>query len=72
MVENRALPSKTPQRRRNDPAVRAAAMAAAAADADKRPRRRGSGLLGGMLFLIGCAAGGALATAFGLPRAFGL
>ncbi len=69
VVNNGMASTRSRQRRRNDPAVLAAAAAAAAAI---RPRGRSISLTGAILFLAGCGAGGAIATAAGLFRVLGL
>jgi hypothetical protein len=60
-----AAPVATPQRRRNDPAVLAAAAA-------KARQQQGIGAIHAILFLLACAAGGALVAMSRLTEALGL
>jgi hypothetical protein len=66
VVNNGMAPATSPQRRRNDPAMLAAAAARA------QPRGRNITAIGAVLFLAACAIGGALFTASGLTGELGL
>lgn len=60
VIDNRMAPVAPPQRRRTDPVMPLTVVAAVPA------RRRFLTVIGAILFLIGCAAGGALVTISGL------
>jgi hypothetical protein len=64
------IPAATPQRRRSDQKPVPFVVPGPGSSAPSKARR--SGLLRTVLFVIGCASGGILATAYDLQKLVGL